>query len=212
MALHTEDDYEIISQRDVDRLKKELAELKKAGTSREGKIIQESMEKLNDNILSLTEIFKESAMELKLSDNEAFNPRMIRDLAEKVETLADQNTKIAEAILAVAEISNEIKNKFNILSQAIEEMNKPLDEDNGMMEQDNFNPYGQEQMGGMPQPMFNQQMGPPPMPMNQPPSQMPPLNPPPFNPQNNMNQNSQMGMPPPPPPAPPEKKPMFTFK
>jgi hypothetical protein len=123
----TDDEFELMSHKDVEKLKKELSALRKSGTSRESQVVLDSMDKLNENIVGLTDVFREATMELKISDNEAFNPKLMHELSEKIDSLLEQNEKMAEAILTVAEVSNDLKDRLDELLKETEEMNQPIE-------------------------------------------------------------------------------------
>jgi hypothetical protein len=141
----TDDEFELMSHKDVEKLKKELSALRKSGTTRESQVVLDSMDKLNENIVGLTDVFREATMELKISDNEAFNPKLMHELSEKIDSLLEQNEKMAEAILTVAEVSNELKDRLDELLKETEEMNQPIEgvpsfgNQNSNIGQDNFN-------------------------------------------------------------------------
>jgi chromosome segregation ATPase len=102
-----EDDYTLMSSKEVSELKQDVDYLKKnpLGGTKSGKSLQESIEKLNDNIQELIEIFKEASEMTKSEEREAdIIIKRIQPIEQKMDELADQNQKIAKGILAVADM------------------------------------------------------------------------------------------------------------
>ncbi len=110
-----DDEYELMPHREIEKLKKEINELHSGpGRTRKNSGLEKSMDQLNDTINSLLEIFKETNMEMRAGDNE-INSRLskLESLNEKLDSVIEQNEKIAEAILTVAESSEAMKNKLD---------------------------------------------------------------------------------------------------
>ncbi|MBN2420820.1 hypothetical protein JXB27_00920 [Candidatus Woesearchaeota archaeon] len=102
-----DDDYTLLSSKDVAELKQDVDYLKKnpLGGTKAGKSLQESIEKLNENIEMLIEIFKEASDMMKAEEREAdIIIKRIQPIEQKMEELSDQNQKIAKGILAVADM------------------------------------------------------------------------------------------------------------
>ena len=92
-----DEDYEIISQKDIGKLKDEIKELREGKTS-------DSANNVIKRLDEMIEIFKTASASLK--DESPINER-IDEISQKLETLLDQNQKIAEGILAIADLINE---------------------------------------------------------------------------------------------------------
>lgn len=86
-----DDEYELMSHESVERLQEQLRKLKKGGSVSS---LQASMDELNANIQRLLEVFREASRGVKAEDS-------------KINTLLEQNEKIARAILAVADMVQE---------------------------------------------------------------------------------------------------------
>lgn len=190
-----DEDYEIISHKDIEKLKEEIKELKEGKTS-------DSANNVIKRLDEMIEIFKTAS--ISLQDEMPINDK-ITDISQKLETLLDQNQKIAEGILAIADMINE--NIGDAESKPIAEQQsqpKPLP----AMFQQMENPFqqNQPQMNPMPRPrpmppMSQMQSNFPPMPqMEQP--KMEPMS------RGRSPVNELSGLPPL-PPRPPKKKGLF---
>lgn len=107
-------DYEIVPEKDFDSLKSDIEKIKKdpIGNTSEGKALKESIDKLNDSINNMMNLFKMTAESLKAEDqeNQTMTTKIV-PLFEKVERLAEQNEKIAKGIVALAEMFEDLKSK-----------------------------------------------------------------------------------------------------
>jgi len=102
-----EDEYTLMSSKDVSELKQDVDYLKKnpLGGLKSGKSLQDSIDKLNENISELVEIFKEASDMMKAEEREAdIIVKKIEPIEKRLEELSDQNQKIAKGILAVADM------------------------------------------------------------------------------------------------------------
>jgi hypothetical protein len=222
------DDYELLPHGELVKLREEIRQLNNSSPKgRAHSSLDKSMAELNKTIGNLFEIFKETNMELKLGDSQITSRlSKLNSLNEKLDTIIDQNEKIAEAILVVAEASEKISQKIDNSSDDFffKDINSNSDSNkNSLFGDNNSNndfdenlmaPNDDIDMGfpsnnGMPPPPginANNTMPPPQafpnngMPNNNnmppPPNNMPP-------PSNNMpppSFNNSMDMPPPPPP------------
>ena len=93
-----DEDYEIISHKEIDRLKQEISKLKEAEFSGSANTIMNKLDKI-------LEIFKEASLSMK---SETITNK---ELNEKLDNLLDQNQKIAEGVLAVADLINNATEK-----------------------------------------------------------------------------------------------------
>ena len=108
------EDYTLLSSKEVSELKQDVDYLKKnpLGGSKEGKSLLSGIEKLNENIGQLIEIFKEASDMMKAEEREAdVILKRIQPIESKLEELSDQNQKIAKGILAVADMVSERETK-----------------------------------------------------------------------------------------------------
>ncbi|MEK6886968.1 MAG: hypothetical protein AABW88_03980 [Nanoarchaeota archaeon] len=102
-----DDDYTLLSSKEVSELKQDMEYLKKnpLGGSHSGKTLQESIDKLNESISELIEIFKEASDMMKAEERESdIIISKISPIEKRLEELSDQNQKIAKGILAVADM------------------------------------------------------------------------------------------------------------
>jgi hypothetical protein len=105
-----EDEYAIVSKKEFMTLKKELDRLKKNPLegSESGENLQASIDNLNKSLNVMLEVFKQAADDLKLEehDSETLSKQM-GPLNDKIDTLIDQNQKIAKGIVAIADMVKE---------------------------------------------------------------------------------------------------------
>ena len=102
-----DDDYTLLSSKEVSELKQDMEYLKKnpLGGSHSGKTLQESIDKLNESISELIEIFKEASDMMKAEERESdVIISRIAPIEKRLDELSDQNQKIAKGILAVADM------------------------------------------------------------------------------------------------------------
>ncbi|MBW2964484.1 hypothetical protein KY363_03415 [Candidatus Woesearchaeota archaeon] len=159
----TEDEYAIVSKKEFLALKKEIERLKRNPLegSESGENLQASIDNLNKSLNVMLEVFKQAAEDMKLEehDSEALS-KQVGPLNDKIDTLIDQNQKIAKGIVAIADM----------VKEKLEELEKKQDE------KPRLPPLG----GGPkpPMPSRSAPMGPPPGPMGPPPG--PSFGPPPM--------------------------------
>lgn len=129
------DDYELVPQREIYELKRQLEELKaqkgmvEAGAKEKieitNKELFDTMNKLIEGINAMISIFQKAGEELSKSDEGESIKKKIDPLNEKLEELEDQNRKMARAILAISEsmktqftqLSSDLDKKFSAISQ-----------------------------------------------------------------------------------------------
>ena len=103
-----DDEYDLLPHREIADLKDELEKLKK-GNLPESK---DSMEKLSNSINNLLTIFKEASVQMNLEEEEAnLVAKHLEPIAEKIDKILDQNQKIAEGIVALADMVDDLKRK-----------------------------------------------------------------------------------------------------
>lgn len=115
-------DYEIISHRELERLRKEIEKIKSSygPNEEETKTMIETMTKLNDSVNDLLSIFR-MAMEMVKHD-----PRL--EESKKIEKLIDENKKIAEGILTLGDTLNSLNAKIDNLKKNIEEISNKIEQ------------------------------------------------------------------------------------
>ena len=91
-------DYEIVSQKDLDELRKEIAHIKKNpfGESNRGQNMIESMDRLEIVITKLVKILEDAQIDI-IAEYQESKP------AEKISQILDQNETIARALLTINE-------------------------------------------------------------------------------------------------------------
>jgi hypothetical protein len=120
-----EDEYAIVSKKEFLALKKEIDRLKKNPLegSESGEDLQSSIDNLNKSLNVMLEVFKQAAEDMKLEEHEAETVgKQIGPINEKLDTLIDQNQKIAKGIVAVADM---VKEKLEEISEKEEAPSKP---------------------------------------------------------------------------------------
>jgi hypothetical protein len=119
-----EEEYAIVSKKEFLALKKELDKLKKNPLegSESGENLQASIDNLNKSLNVMLEVFKQAAEDMKLEEHESetLGKQMV-PMNEKLDTLIDQNQKIAKGIVAIADM---VKEKLEEMSAKAEERPK----------------------------------------------------------------------------------------
>lgn len=104
-----EDEYEILPHKEIEDLKNELDALKKGPTPES----RNQMQKLNDSINSLLGLFKEASSQMNLEEEEAnLVSQKLIPLEEKMDQILDQNQKIAEGIVALADLVKDMRDRM----------------------------------------------------------------------------------------------------
>ncbi len=95
----SDDDYEIISRKDIARLKQEIKELKEGKDSGSANNV---MNKLNQ----MLELFKDASLSIKTEKPISMK---LDAISEKLDKILDQNQKIAEGLLSVVDLVKGVK-------------------------------------------------------------------------------------------------------
>jgi hypothetical protein len=107
------EEYELMPERKLSSMKRELDDFRrksenvdpKTGLPRE---TASSLDNLNRSINSLLTMFKTATEELKLEErDEELISKQLEPIDRKIETMLDQNEKIAKAIVAIADMIRE---------------------------------------------------------------------------------------------------------
>ena len=105
-----DEEYELVPHKIVSDLKKEVDDLKQNpfGGSTAGNDLQGSMNALAHSINDLLTLFKDATDQMRMEekDSQVFTKRL-DPMLEKLDTIIDQNQKIAKGILAVADMLKE---------------------------------------------------------------------------------------------------------
>lgn len=158
-----EEEYAIVSKKEFLALKKELDKLKKNPLegSETGENLQASIDNLSKSLNVMLEVFKQAAEDMKLEEHESETVgRQLTPMNEKLDTLIDQNQKIAKGIVAIADM---VKEKLEEISEKAESKPRlpplgPAPSPRMMPQQSqSFNPMppppsspGMQQFGGLP--------------------------------------------------------------
>lgn len=113
-----DEEYAIVSKKEFLQLKKELDRLKKNPLegSESGENLQSSIDNLNKSLNVMLEVFKQASEDMKLEEHETeMVSKQLGPINEKLETLIDQNQKIAKGIVAVADM---VKEKLEEIEEA----------------------------------------------------------------------------------------------
>lgn len=155
----TEDEYAIVSKKEFLTLKKELERLKRNPLegSESGETLQASIDNLNKSLNVMLEVFKQAADDLKLEEHDSDTLfKQMGPLTDKIDTLIDQNQKIAKGIVAIADM---VKEKLEEIEKKQDERPKlpPL----GGGPRPPAPSRGPPSYGPPPGPSFGSPMGPP---------------------------------------------------
>ncbi len=118
-----EEEYELLPQKDVLKLKKEISKLRGKAppeVKEEEKFerVLESMGSLSESIEGLNDIFQATAEEMKIEEkNEDLYMKKLEPLFDKVDKLVEQNEKIAKGMIAIADMVNEQKARMEDMEE-----------------------------------------------------------------------------------------------
>lgn len=198
MVGEREEDYDLLPHEEVTRLRREVDEIKQHpfGSSKEGKELLDSINRLSESMDHLTGLFQEAAEQMKLEEREAeLIGKRLDPLFGRMDDLIEQNKRIAKGIIAVADMVKEAPQRQGMQYPRMGPQPGMSTAPGIRIEPTPFQsrpPQMQGNMGNIPRP------SPPSS------SSMPSSNPP-----QGMNYGSDL--PPPPPLARPEKKGFFSF-
>ena len=106
------DDFEIIPEKEISNLKKEIQKVKEnpfGDNESSGKFLK-TVDNLNDSMNNMLNLFKIAADSMQNEEKEeVFLADKIKPISEKVDRLLEQNEKIAKALVAIADMIEEIK-------------------------------------------------------------------------------------------------------
>ncbi len=154
------EDYEILPQKEIQELKDELRKLKEFEIT-PSKKMQVSLVELNNKLDKLLSIFEEATTALQVEEGGLSFKDKMRPLAEKMNKILEQNSEIAQGIVAVADLVRDLRDdigKGPMMKEQSIEPTPPM-------------PMGQGPMGP---PMMPRPGGMPPMPGMMPPGLPPP--------------------------------------
>ncbi|MFC1755113.1 hypothetical protein ACFL96_17255 [Thermoproteota archaeon] len=104
------EEYEIVPEEDVEALRKQVEDIKKNpfGSTPSGRELSGALNNLNDSINHLTALFRDAADAMKLEEKESEAiGKKLEPMLMKLDTLIDQNEKIAKGLIGIASIVKE---------------------------------------------------------------------------------------------------------
>ncbi len=104
--------YDLVPHKEVLELKKQVEEIKAdpLGSTASGREMVDAMKRLSSSINELLDLFRTAVEEMKLEEKESdILVDRLDPMFEKMDTLIDQNQKIAKGIIAVADLIKEEK-------------------------------------------------------------------------------------------------------
>jgi hypothetical protein len=97
------DDYQLMPRRELVELKEQLKRLRDGGMSPD-KSLQAVMQSLQKTMLEMMALFKEAAENMKDDALEQSLPKKMDDALARLDVLIDQNEKLAEGIVILADL------------------------------------------------------------------------------------------------------------
>ena len=107
-----EEEYELMPHQTIVKMKHELELLKKRAASTKkisSKEFMDSVDSLSKKIDSLMSLFQEAAEEMKVEEEEPGIKEQIHPLVARIDEIEEENRKIAQGILVVADMVEELK-------------------------------------------------------------------------------------------------------
>ncbi len=121
---NAEEDYEIIAEKEVKDLRDELKKAKEFEIA-PSKRMHVSINELNNKLDKLINIFDETSRNLKTEEGGLSFQEKMRPLAEKMNKILEQNSEIAEGIVALADLvkdfRDDLENKGITISEKKEQ-------------------------------------------------------------------------------------------
>lgn len=115
MAEEADDSYELMPQKEIVEIRKELDRLKKnpLGENTNTDTLLDALRDLSHTMKDLHQLFSTAAKDLKEEEVQLQPEQKLHDesLAKKIDTLIEQNKKIAQGIVTVAEMLKELKER-----------------------------------------------------------------------------------------------------
>lgn len=100
------DDYELLPHKDILELKEELRKLRAQPSE---KTLQISMVELSGRINRLIDIFEEAKEMIKAEEGALTFQEKMKPLLNRMDKVLEQNSQIAEGVVAIADMVNELK-------------------------------------------------------------------------------------------------------
>lgn len=176
------DDFEIIPEKEISNLKKEIQKVKENpfGDNESSGRFYKTIDNLNDSMSNMLNLFKIAADGMQNEEKEeVFLAEKIKPLSEKIDKLLEQNEKIAKALVAIADMVDEIKTQKK--ANPLDDLRGPMPAPQPMPPQyPSFSQKPQQFTGNPmpPPPSFGMSQGMPDMKPSFGPQSMPPQMPP----------------------------------
>src|ERR1041385_8985686 len=103
-----EDEYELLPHREIEDLKAELAKLKEFEIA-PSKKLHVSLLELNTKLDKVITIFEDASHDLRVEEGGLSFAEKMKPLLEKMNKILEQNSEIAQGILALADMVKEVK-------------------------------------------------------------------------------------------------------
>lgn len=190
MPENNSEEYELVPEKEIEELKEELKRIKEFEVQPTKKLSVNFAE-LNIKIDRLLAIFEEALKELKVEEGGLTFQEKMKPLIERMDRLLEQQSQIAQGMVAVNDIVAELKERIEVAGTTPVSREAPT-----------------EMAREVKIPAQSQEIAPPPGPPPLPSGPMP-AGPPAHEPLPGMLPPLPRGMPPPPPPAPPKKRGFF---
>ena len=100
--------YEIMPYKEIVSLKKEIEELKKKSGEVPSRDLLNSMNNLTKSMEGMLQLFRTAAEEMKAEES-IDTSKQLAPIIHKINELSEQNKKIAEGMVAIADMVNEMK-------------------------------------------------------------------------------------------------------
>ena len=104
------DEYQLTSRKELIELKDQLRRLKDGSVSPD-KNIHLMMADLQRTMLDMMSLFKEASRDMKEDEAEQTIAKKLDEACSKIDIMIDQNEKIADGIVSVADLIKELKQK-----------------------------------------------------------------------------------------------------
>ena len=108
-----EDEYELLPHKEVLELREQLRKLKSL-PAESGKHATVAYDELSKKMDRLIEIFTEAEHQLKVEEGAVSFKEKMAPIVQKMDKVLEQNSEIAEGVVALADILNEIKDKIEV--------------------------------------------------------------------------------------------------
>jgi len=112
-----DDSYELTPHRELAELKQQLQELRSRVDNASPKELINSMNGMAKSMDSMLKLFTQAVEELKYEDRESSLSEGKEDINEKLDRLIDQNKAIADGVLAVSEMIEDLTEKKGQVSK-----------------------------------------------------------------------------------------------